>query len=211
MLVVVTSERGLAGGFNSNITRLAKRTIDELERDGKTVKLLLVGKKSRAALARTHRDAILHLHDLSGTRQPGLAQAQMVADDIMARFAAGEFDVAHLIYSKFRSVLSQTPVANQLVPVKLPEAAEGVSAAVEYEPDEEAILNELLPRNITVQLLRAILENAAGFYGSQMTAMDNATRNAGDRIKNLTLVYNRTRQAAITKELIEIISGAEAL
>jgi F-type H+-transporting ATPase subunit gamma len=212
LLVVVTSERGLAGGFNSNITRLARRTIDALERDGKTVKLLLVGKKSRAALARTHRDAILHLHDLSGTRQPGLAEAQQIADDINARFAAGEFDVAHLIYSRFRSVLSQDPVINQLIPVKLPQATEGgVSAAVEYEPDEEAILNELLPRNITVQLLRAILENAAGFYGSQMTAMDNATRNAGERIKNLTLVYNRTRQAAITKELIEIISGAEAL
>ncbi|QMW24408.1 F0F1 ATP synthase subunit gamma [Sandaracinobacteroides saxicola] len=215
LLVVVTSERGLAGGFNTNISRLARKTIEELEAQGKTVKLLLVGKKSRAVLSRTHKSAILDVVDLSAVKIPGFPEAQAIAADIIARYDRGEFDVAHLLYSNFRSVLLQEPVATQLIPVKLPDpgsgAGAGISAAVEYEPDEEAILNELLPRNLSVQLLRAILENAAGFYGAQMTAMDNATRNAGDMIKRLSLVYNRTRQAAITKELIEIISGAEAL
>jgi F-type H+-transporting ATPase subunit gamma len=212
LLLVITSERGLAGGFNANITKLARRTIERLEADGKTVKLLLVGKKSRANLARSHRGAILELVDMSAIKRLAFGDAQAIAANLIDRFRAGEFDVAHLIYSEFKSVLAQEPTARQLIPVPLPTVADNaLAAAVEYEPDEDAILEALLPRNIGVQIYRALLENQAGFFGSQMTAMDNATRNAGDMIKNLSLVYNRTRQAAITKELIEIISGAEAL
>ncbi len=178
------------------------------------MRLLLVGKKGRAQFQRTNRAQIVETVDLSGHRTIGFAVAQGIAADLLARYAAGEFDVATMFYSEFQSPLVQTPVGRQLIPAAIPPAADAPVAAgavVEYEPDEETILADLLPRNIAVQIYRALLEGQAGFYGAQMTAMDNATRNAGDMINRLTLTYNRTRQAAITKELIEIISGAEAL
>ena len=217
LLVVVTSERGLAGGFNTNIIRRARRRAEELTAGGKTVKLLLAGKKGRAAFIRTHREAILDTLELTHGKPLAFTEAQVIAADVIKRFKGGEFDVAELFFSRFRSALVQEPVSVQLIPVPLPEAKPEATAgnappaAVEYEPDEEAILADLLPRNIGVQIFGAMLENQAGFFGAQMTAMDNSTRNAGDIIKKLTITYNRTRQAAITKELIEIISGAEAI
>jgi F-type H+-transporting ATPase subunit gamma len=212
LLVVITAERGLCGGFNTNIVRQARRRIAELEAAGKSVELLLVGRKGRAQLQRTNRSQIIETIDLSGERTIGFDVAQRLAADLVERFRSGAFDVATLVYSEFRSALVQNPVARQLIPAALPAgAADGQSAVVEYEPDAETILSDLLPRNLAVQIYRALLEGQAGFFGAQMTAMDNATRNAGDMINRLTLTYNRTRQAAITKELIEIISGAEAL
>ena len=220
LLVVVTSERGLAGGFNTNIVRLARRRADELTSQGKTVKLLLAGRKGRAAFVRTHRDAILDTLDLVHGKRQAFADAQGIAQDVIDRYARGEFDIAELFFSVFRSPLVQEPTRVQLIPAALPEAAKADAAApisgpppaaIEYEPDEESILADLLPRNLAVQIFRAMLENQASFFGAQMTAMDNATRNAGDIITRLTIVYNRTRQAAITTELIEIIAGAESL
>jgi F-type H+-transporting ATPase subunit gamma len=212
LLVVCSSERGLAGGFNTNIAKLARRTLEELQGEGKTVKLLFVGKKARAPFARTHKELIVGTVDMSHIKSVAFADAKAVADDVVARFEAGEFDVAHLFFSTFRSALNQEPTRLQIIPAALPAAGDaGADAAVEYEPDEESILADLLPKNLAVQLFRALLENAASEQGSRMTAMDNATRNAGDMINKLTITYNRTRQAAITKELIEIISGAEAL
>lgn len=213
LLVVATSERGLAGGFNTNIVRLARRTAEQLEAQGKTVRFYLAGRKSRV-LGRFYPKAIHHDRDMSAIRSPGFADAQALAADLIARFEAGEFDVAHLFYSNFRSALVQEPAVQQIIPVPLPASAPpggATSAAVEYEPDEDEILAALLPKNVAIQIYRAMLENNAGFYGAQMTAMDNATRNAGDMINKLTIQYNRTRQAAITTELVEIISGAEAL
>ena len=219
LLVVVTSERGLAGGFNTNIVRLARRRADELMAQGKTVKLLLAGRKGRAAFVRTHREAILDTLDLVHGKAQAFADAQGIAQDVIDRYARGEFDIAELFFSTFRSPLVQEPTRVHLIPAALPvakaDAAAPVSglppAAIEYEPDEESILADLLPRNLAVQIFRAMLENQASFFGAQMTAMDNATRNAGDIITRLTIVYNRTRQAAITTELIEIIAGAESL
>jgi len=214
LLVICSSERGLAGGFNTNIARLARKTLDELLAQGKTVKLMFVGKKARAMFMRSHKDLIIETVDMSHIKSVGFADAKAVADNVTARFEAGEFDVAHLFFARFRSALVQEPTRLQLIPAALPAAGEatiGADASVEYEPDEEAILAELLPRNLAVQVFRALLENAASEQGSRMTAMDSATRNAGDMINRLTITYNRTRQAAITKELIEIISGAEAL
>ncbi len=220
LLVVVTSERGLAGGFNTNIVRLARRRADELTAQGKTVKLLLAGRKGRAAFVRTHRDAILDTLDLVHGKAQAFADAQGIAAQVIDRYAKGEFDVAELFFSTFRSPLVQEPTRVQLIPAALPQAKDAPDkapaggpppAAIEYEPDEESILADLLPRNLAVQIYRAMLENNAGFFGAQMTAMDNATRNAGDIITRLTIVYNRTRQAAITTELIEIIAGAESL
>ncbi|MBX9860021.1 MAG: F0F1 ATP synthase subunit gamma [Sphingomonas sp.] len=213
LLVVATSERGLAGGFNTNIVRLARRKADELIAQGKTVRFYLAGRKARV-LGRFYPTMIYNDRDMSGHRTPGFAIASELASDLIARFENGEFDVAHLFYSNFRSALVQEPVAQQIIPVPLPKmeaATPSDDAAVEYEPDEESILADLLPRNIAIQFYGAMLENNAGFYGAQMTAMDNATRNAGDMIQKLTIQYNRTRQAAITTELVEIISGAEAL
>ena len=212
LLVVATSERGLAGGFNTNIVRLARRTADDLIAQGKTVRFYLAGRKARV-LNRFYPNLIHYDRDMSDARNPGFVHAHALAGDLISRYEAGEFDVAHLFYSNFRSALVQEPVAQQIIPVPLPApgALSAGLAAVEYEPDEEAILAELLPRNIAIQLYGAMLENNAGFYGAQMTAMDNATRNAGDMINRLTIQYNRTRQAAITTELVEIISGAEAL
>ena len=219
LLVVVTSERGLAGGFNTNIVRLARRRADELMAQGKSVKLLLAGRKGRAAFVRTHREAILDTLDLVHGKAQAFADAQGIAQNVIDRYGRGEFDVAELFFSTFRSPLVQEPTRVQLIPAALPEAAKPEAttgggpppAAIEYEPDEESILADLLPRNLAVQIFRAMLENQASFFGAQMTAMDNATRNAGDIITRLTIVYNRTRQAAITTELIEIIAGAESL
>ena len=215
LLIVTGSERGLAGGFNTNIVRLARKRIEVLTAAGKTVKIITVGKKARAQLLRDHRDKIIETVDQTHIKRVAFTDAQVVADIVFRRFEAGEFDVAELFFARFRSALVQEPTQLQLIPVPLPavEAAASTTpdAAVEYEPDEEAILAELLPRNVGVQIFRAMLENAASEQGSRMTAMDNATRNAGDIILKLTITYNRTRQAAITKELIEIISGAEAL
>lgn len=212
LLVVCSSERGLAGGFNSNIAKLARRTLDELLAQGKTVKLMFVGKKARAPFARTHKDLIVGTVDMTHIKNVGFADAKSVADDVVARFEAGEFDVAHLFFSTFKSALTQEPTRLQIIPAALPAGgAAGADASVEYEPDEESILADLLPKNLAVQVFRALLENAASEQGSRMTAMDSATRNAGDMINKLSITYNRTRQAAITKELIEIISGAEAL
>jgi F-type H+-transporting ATPase subunit gamma len=216
LIVVAASDRGLAGAFNTNIVRAVRRQAEELINTGKDVRFYIVGRKSRPVLTRFFgAERIAGQYDTSEMKNPTYADAQAVAAEVMRRFEAGEFDVAHLAYSNFRSVLAQEPTIDQIVPVK-PRAANDsgaavASAAVEYEPDEEAILADLLPRNVAVQIYRAMLENQAGFYGSQMTAMDNATRNAGDMINRLSIQYNRQRQAAITTELVEIISGAEAL
>lgn len=214
LLVVATSDKGLAGAFNTNIVRLARRKAEELRSMGKTVKFYTIGKKARDGLARQFRSDIVHSVEPGDLGKLGFSEVQHWAEDLTRRFEAGEFDVAHLLFSKFVSVLSQEPTAIQLMPVAVvanDNAPAAASASVEYEPDEEEILADLLPRNVAVQLLRAQRENAASEQGSKMTAMDNATRNAGDMINRLTIQYNRTRQAAITTELVEIISGAEAL
>ncbi|SDC63343.1 ATP synthase F1 subcomplex gamma subunit [Sphingomonas sp. YR710] len=215
LLVVATSERGLAGAFNTNIVRAARKTADELIAQGKTVKFYLIGKKGRAVISRLFPGKIIHQVDQSHIKNVGFHDAHEVSNELIARYEAGEFDVAHLFFSHFHSALVQEPKEIQIIPVPLnaaPAAQSNVaSAAVEYEPDEESILAALLPRNVAVQLFRAMLENAASEQGSRMTAMDNATRNAGEMINKLTVLYNRTRQAAITTELIEIIAGAEAL
>ncbi len=215
LLVVATSERGLAGAFNTNIVRAARKTADSLIAQGKTVKFYLIGKKGRAVIQRLFPGKIVHQVDQTHIKNVAFADAHVVSEDLISRYAAGEFDVAHLFFAKFQSALVQDPTEIQIIPVPLAPpsgtVAAGASAAVEYEPDEEEILAELLPRNVAIQLFRAMLENAASEQGSRMTAMDNATRNAGEMINKLTIQYNRTRQAAITTELIEIIAGAEAL
>lgn len=214
LIVVMTSERGLCGGFNTQIVRAARERIGELIAAGKTVKILAVGKKGRDQLKRLHGDKIVRYVDLSEHRNIGAEAAQIVGASIAELYEAGEFDVATLFFSRFKSVISQVPTAIQLIPARAPEgvsAPDLKGAVYEYEPSEEEILEALLPRYLNGQILQALLENQAGFYGAQMSAMDNATRNAGDLIRKLTLRYNRQRQANITKELIEIISGAEAL
>ncbi|NGP16568.1 MULTISPECIES: F0F1 ATP synthase subunit gamma [Devosia] len=216
LLVVATGERGLAGGFNSSIARLAREHAARLLSQGKTVKILTVGRKGHDILRRQYPELIVDTFNFRDVKQVGFAQASQVAEKVLAMFNAGEFDVATLFFAKFGSVISQVPTAQQIIPAKLEKpAGEGVVEAsavpYEYEPSEEAIVEDLLPRNISVQVLRALLENSASFYGAQMSAMDNATRNAGEMIGKLQLSYNRQRQAQITKELIEIISGAEAL
>ena len=215
LLIVCTSDRGLAGGFNSNIVRAARRKAEELTAAGKTVYFYLVGRKGRAVIQRLYPKQIVHQHETGHIKQVAFADAQEIAKDVIDRYLTDGIDVVHLYYARFRSALVQEPVGKQIitVPPVEPEAAKGAAAgaAVEYEPDEDEIMAALLPRNVAVQVFRAMLENAASEQGSRMTAMDNATRNAGDMINRLTIQYNRTRQAAITKELIEIISGAEAL
>jgi F-type H+-transporting ATPase subunit gamma len=214
LLVVCTSDRGLAGAFNSNIVRAARKKADDLTREGKQVLFYLVGRKGRAVIQRLYPTQIIHQHDTSAMKFASFADAQAIADDLVDRYQTDGIDIVHLFYAHFQSALVQEPVAQQIIPVSIPEtgkATAGASAAIEYEPDEEEILASLLPRNVAVQIFRALLENAASEQGSRMTAMDNATRNAGDMIQRLTIVYNRTRQAAITTELVEIISGAEAL
>jgi len=213
LLVVCTAERGLCGAFNSSIARLAREKIAELLAQGKTVKIICVGKKGNDILRRLYEKNIIEFIDLRAFKQLGYENADTIGKNIIARFENGEFDVCTLFYSRFRSVIQQIPTALKLIPAELPvsTAAAGPAATYEYEPEQDEILSTLLPRNISVQILRALLENTASFYGSQMSAMDSATRNAGEMIKKQTQKYNRSRQAMITKELIEIISGAEAL
>ncbi len=213
LLLVVTADRGLCGAFNGSITRLARLRIRQLMEQGKTVKIVTVGRRGRDNLKRDYTREILHSFEDVGRRRLSFADAEMVADKVTALQAEGAFDVCTLISSRFKSVISQVPTAQQLIPAELPEArpAEGAQALVEFEPAEEEILATLLPRNLAIQIYRALLESAAGEQGARMTAMDNATRNAGDMINRLTQNYNRQRQANITKELIEIISGAEAV
>ena len=213
LLVVMTAERGLCGGFNSSIARLAKARIAELIAQGKTVKVLTVGKKGREQLRRDYANLLIGHVDLSEVKRVGYENAAAIAKDVMARFDAGEFDVATIFYNRFQSVISQIPTAQQIIPAVFEDAAEDVGAETpyDYEPSEEAILSDLLPIGVTTQIFTALLENGASEQGARMSAMDNATRNAGDMIDKLTIEFNRSRQAVITNELIEIISGAEAL
>ena len=212
LVVIATSDRGLAGGFNSSIVRAARLHIDRLLNEGKDVRIITAGRKARDQLRRLHAQRLIETFEVGGN--PSLAVAEEVSAKVRELFEAGSVDVVTLFFSKFQSVVTQTPTAKQLIPAEVVAGAKPIDlkgAAYEYEPDEETILAELLPRNITTQIFSAMLENQAGFFAAQMTAMDNATRNAGDMIASLTLQMNRARQAQITKELIEIISGAEAI
>jgi F-type H+-transporting ATPase subunit gamma len=213
LLVVANSDKGLAGAFNSNIVKAALTSARDLEARGKTVLFYLVGKKGRAVIRRNYPKAILQMFDTTDVREPGYAEAERIADELVTLYEQGKFDVAHLFYSKFKNALTQDPTEQQIIPVPAPKAAAAADtgAVVEYEPDEEEILAALLPRYLRTQLFGALLENNASEQGASMTAMDNATRNAGELINALTIQYNRSRQAAITTELIEIIAGAEAL
>ena len=214
LLVVCTADRGLCGAFNSSIARLARDQARRLMADGKDVKFLCVGKKGYDILRRLYARQILDVIELRAVKQIGFVNAEAIGARVLALFAEGQFDVCSLFYAEFKSVISQVPTARQLIPAEVsgtaPAAASG-GASYEYEPDEESILADLLPRNLSIQIFRALLENVASEQGAKMSAMDNATRNAGDMIDRYTLLYNRSRQAQITKELIEIISGAEAL
>jgi F-type H+-transporting ATPase subunit gamma len=215
LLVVVTADRGLAGAFNTNVGRFARARIRELEAQGKTVKVMTIGRKGTVYLKREYASRFVNELSFQAKKRVGFAEANEVAAMITAMLEAGEFDVCSLLYNRFHSVISHIPTAQQLIPAELPAVPAGADAAAqadyEYEPDEATILAQLLPKNLAIQIYRAMLESAAGEHGARMNAMDSATRNAGDMINKLTLVYNRTRQANITRELIEIISGAEAL
>ncbi len=212
LLVVATSDRGLCGAFNANIVKEARLKAEQLTKDGKTVLFYMVGRKGIPVIKRMYPDQILKHFDTTDAKTPGFEEAKAIAADLTTLVEEGKFDVAHLFYSKFKSALLQEPTVQQIIPVALDTSGDEASgASTEYEPDEEEILTELLPRNLTTQLFGALLENMASEQGASMTAMDNATRNAGDLIDNLTIIYNRSRQAAITTELIEIIAGAEAL
>ena len=211
VLVVVTAERGLCGGFNTNVGRFTRTQVRALEAEGKTVKIITVGRKGAVYLKREFASRIVAEFSFANKKRIGFEDTSEVSAKISEMLDAGEFDVCTLIYNRFKNVISQTPVGQQLIPAPLPEVSAEGGAQYEFEPAEEEILTRLLPQNLAIQIYRALLDNAAGFYGSQMTAMDNATRNAGEMINKLTLNYNRTRQANITRELIEIISGAEAL
>ncbi|MCZ8136144.1 MAG: F0F1 ATP synthase subunit gamma [Porphyrobacter sp.] len=211
LLVVVNTDKGLCGGLNSNLVKAAKAKARELQAAGKSVEFYLVGKKGRAPLKREFPNQIGAGFDTSTVKTPGFAEAESIANELIAMFDAGKFDVAHLIYPTFKSALAQDPTATQLIPVPAPAEAAASDAVVDYEPGEEEILEELLPRYVRTQLFGALLEREASEQGASMTAMDNATRNAGELIQKLTIQYNRSRQAAITTELIEIIAGAEAL
>ena len=213
LLVVVNTDKGLCGGLNANIVKAAKAKARSLIAEGKEVRFYLVGKKGRAPIKRDFAERIEKHFDTSEVRTPGFEEAEAIADDLIGRFEQGEFDIAHLIYPVFRSALAQDPTVDQLIPVPSPESGAGTGgdAVVDYEPGEEEILEELLPRYVKTQLFGSLLEREASEQGASMTAMDNATRNAGDLINKLTIQYNRSRQAAITTELIEIIAGAEAL
>jgi len=211
LLILATSERGLCGGFNSSIVRLAKSHIADLQNSGKTVKIITVGKKGREQIKRDYADLMINHVDLSEVKRLGYGNAKSIADDVLARFSVEEFDICTIFYNEFKSVISQVPTALQLIPAVLRETANIDNAFYEYEPDETEILAELLPRAMSTQIFTALLENGASEQGARMSAMDSATRNAGDMIDKLTIEYNRSRQAVITNELIEIISGAEAL
>src|SRR5690554_2058904 len=210
LLVVMTAERGLCGGFNSSIAKLARQHAQELLAQGKVVKILTVGKKGREQLRRDLGDHLVAHVDLTEVKRVGYENARVIAQDVLKRFDDAEFDVATLFFSRFQSVISQIPTAQQIIPAPVPESAEA-STLYDYEPSEEAILEDLLPRSVATQIFTALLESGASEQGARMSAMDNATRNAGDMIDRLSIEYNRSRQAAITTELIEIISGAEAL
>ena len=212
MLIVMTAERGLCGGFNTNISKLARTHAAKLQAEGKTVKILTVGKKGRDQLKRDFGDLFVGHVDLSEVKRIGYANAQDIAKDVLGRFDAEEFDVATIFFSKFINVVSQEPTTQQIIPAAFDDAGDGeASTLYDYEPDEEAILTDLLPKGVATAIFSALLENGASEQGARMSAMDNATRNAGDMIDKLTIQYNRSRQAVITNELIEIISGAEAL
>ncbi len=210
LLVVATSDRGLAGGFNGGIVRAAREKLAALVAEGKDVKIIAIGRKGRDQLRRQHGERYVETFEV-GIKPAGLVLVKPIAEKIMALYKSGDFDVVTLIYSRFKSVVVQTPTLLQLIPAVVDSTIPASEMVYDYEPDEETILESLLPQNIEVQLLAAMLDNQAGFFASQMTAMDNATRNAGDLIKALTIQMNRTRQAQITKELIEIISGAAAV
>jgi len=211
LLLVCTGERGLSGAFNSSIVRLARERALALMNQGKEVKFFCVGRKGYEQLRRLFDKQIVEHLDLRSVRQIGFVNAEDIAKKVLARFDNGEFDVCTLFYSRFRSVIAQIPTAQQVIPLMVEEGAGASTTSYEYEPEEDEILTRLLPRNLAVQIFRALLENNASFYGAQMSSMDNATRNAGEMIRKQTQIYNRTRQAQITKELIEIISGAEAV
>ena len=211
LLVVANSDKGLAGAFNSNIVKAALNAAARLKAEGKQVEFYLVGRKGRAPIRRAWPNAIVKQFDTTDVREPGFAEAETIANELVEMYEAGKFDVAHLFFSRFRSALAQEPTEQQIIPIPAPESAAASEAAVEYEPGEEEILAELLPRYLKTQIFGALLENQASEQGASMTAMDNATRNAGELINRLTIQYNRSRQAAITTELIEIIAGAEAL
>ncbi|SFL38096.1 F0F1 ATP synthase subunit gamma [Shimia haliotis] len=211
LLVVMTAERGLCGGFNANISKLARAKAAELKAAGKTVKVLTVGKKGRDAIKRDLGDDFVGHVDLTEVKRVGYDNAQDIARDVLDRFDAGEFDVATIFFAQFVNVVTQIPTAQQIIPAAFEAEDDGASTLYDYEPSEEAILADLLPRGVATQIFAALLENGASEQGARMSAMDNATRNAGDMIDKLTIQYNRSRQAVITNELIEIISGAEAL
>ena len=212
LLLVCTGERGLSGAFNSSIVRLARERANALLAEGKEVKFFCVGRKGYEQLRRQFEKYIIEHIDLRAVRQLAFKNAEDIAEKVIARFEAGEFDVCTLFFSRFRSVVAQVPTAQRIIPLEIEEQdSKAAATSYEYEPEEDEILTHLLPRNLAVQIFRALLENNASFYGAQMSAMDNATRNAGEMIRKQTLIYNRTRQAMITKELIEIISGAEAV
>ncbi|MFT5868338.1 MAG: F-type H+-transporting ATPase subunit gamma [Paracoccaceae bacterium] len=212
LMVVMTSERGLCGGFNSTISRLARLKIQEAEAAGKTVKIFTVGKKGREQLRRDHASKMIAHVDMSDVKRLGYSNAAGIAKDVLSRFDAGEFDVATIFFNRFQSVISQVPTAQQIIPAVFEASEESAqSTFYDYEPSEEAVLEDLLPRGVATQIFTALLENGASEQGARMSAMDSATRNAGEMIDKLTIRYNRSRQAVITNELIEIISGAEAL
>ena len=211
LIVVATGDRGLAGAFNTNIVRAARKKAEELEAEGKTVLFYIVGRKGRPVIRRAYPNAVKAQFDTTEVREPGYAEAEAITAELVAMYEAGKFDVAHLFFSKFKSALTQEPTRLQIIPVPPPATPDTGGAAVDYEPDEDEILAELLPRYLKTQVFGALLENQASEQGASMTAMDNATRNAGELINKLTIQYNRSRQAAITTELIEIIAGAEAL
>ena len=211
LLLVMTAERGLCGGFNGNIAKLARQHAQDLIAAGKTVKIVTVGKKGRDAIKRDFGDHFIHHVDLTEVKRVGYANAQEIAKDILARFDAGEFDIATIFFSRFENVVSQVPTAQQIIPAKFEQAEDAEATLYDYEPGEEEILADLLPRGVATAIFSALLENGASEQGARMSAMDNATRNAGDMIDKLTIEFNRSRQAVITNELIEIISGAEAL
>ena len=207
----MTSERGLCGGFNTNIAKLARTHAEKLVAAGKTVKILTVGKKGRDQMKRDYGSHFIGHVDMSAVKRLAYTDAQGVAKDVLGRFDAGEFDVATIFFARFQNVVTQIPTAQQIIPFAIPEGFEAGDTLYDYEPDEEAILADLLPRAISTSIFTALLENGASEQGARMSAMDNATRNAGEMIDKLTIQYNRSRQAVITNELIEIISGAEAL
>jgi len=214
LLVIATSERGLCGGFNTSIVKMAKENFLKLKNEGKEVKLIIIGKKGKELLAKEFADDVIEIYDFSDVKNIGFSEAEKISKKILELFGDNKFDICKLYFAKFESVLSQLPIEQKLIPFDIEEEEseeEDINICYEYEPDEEDILKELLPKNLSIQILRALLENVASEFGARLTAMDNATRNAAEMIDELTITYNRSRQASITSELIEIISGAEAL